>query len=436
MDKFSLGSSKERLASLFRDSATDLFAPIANDDEQALRKALEAGARVDSANEDGVTPLLLSVRSSRPRLAMVLLEAGANPNLADRSGYTPLMAASANLDVDMVTALIAKGANESLKTTSGVDAFEMVNRISLSSRRDKRGRIKLQVCAKLAVARAVREDDPEIEIHATTALQWAALADSPELMEEMLQLGAEPFSVNSAGKGLMEYAFPNKAAREIMFRELALRYRVEFEKLRAKGRLTTAGLIDFFESKGVRSPEGWTHWSLSDVVPVLEYLNAKSKDDGPALKIGVRGLNRIEKAIEVPAMSVSQMGVFQERAERDWMRTLAGDVVLMRLSQLADEEIFAALQKRNDYSLPDYFKAETPAAMLQEILKRVGLVASKMQEPSDYDQAYEVLLPVMDGLKDNGMGVPEIAVQLVSLRVIPSAAVAYFVERLMKRYAD
>lgn len=71
---------------------------------------IQAGAPLDSLNDDGCTPLLLAIRSEQTDIALSLIKAGADCNLADKKGSTPLYEAIAKKEIAMIHALLAKWA--------------------------------------------------------------------------------------------------------------------------------------------------------------------------------------------------------------------------------------------------------------------------------------------------------------------------------------
>jgi len=76
-----------------------------------VQSALQAGANVNFADDEGRTPLTLAVQEGSLELVELLLQHGADPSQVGRKGYTPLQLATAWCkSVPIVKALIAAGA--------------------------------------------------------------------------------------------------------------------------------------------------------------------------------------------------------------------------------------------------------------------------------------------------------------------------------------
>jgi ankyrin repeat protein len=134
-----------------------LFEAIEEDDSDAVKKAIDAGAEVEDRDEEGRTALHVAALAGSPQIisllvdagadlsAMtetdemsalmiaisegndpsfdVLLELGADPNQADANGFTPLMVAAQFGQWQMVEALIHRGAKIDAKTLRGSTAL-------------------------------------------------------------------------------------------------------------------------------------------------------------------------------------------------------------------------------------------------------------------------------------------------------------------------
>lgn len=83
-------------------------------DFHKLDQFLNAGANIDTPDENGKTPLVKAISAAQSDVIFYLLARGANPNIADKSGFTPLMATmgwlGSSFDQDR-RCLIARGAN-------------------------------------------------------------------------------------------------------------------------------------------------------------------------------------------------------------------------------------------------------------------------------------------------------------------------------------
>jgi ankyrin repeat protein len=127
------------------DGATALHWSVHWDDAEAVDLLLRAGAAVNAANDYGATPLWLASGNGNATVVETLLRAGADPNAALGSGETPLMTASRSGNVAAVKSLLARGAN--------ANAAE--------------------------------------RLRGQTALMWAAAQQHPEVVQTLIELGAD-----------------------------------------------------------------------------------------------------------------------------------------------------------------------------------------------------------------------------------------------------
>lgn len=70
------------------------LATCSSGDVEEIRKQLDAGADIDTANVDGLTALHQACIDNNLDLVTFLLECGANMNVQDNEGWTPLHASS------------------------------------------------------------------------------------------------------------------------------------------------------------------------------------------------------------------------------------------------------------------------------------------------------------------------------------------------------
>ena len=93
-------------------SNTQLLTACFNGDVDAARLALDGGADVNRANEDGVTPLFIACQQGHVDVARLLLDRGAEVDQATEDGVTPLYHACANGHVDVARLLLERGVPE------------------------------------------------------------------------------------------------------------------------------------------------------------------------------------------------------------------------------------------------------------------------------------------------------------------------------------
>jgi len=96
------------------DGATALHWAVYRDDIEMSASLIEAGARVDLANNYGVTPFALAARNGSAAILGQLLAAGSDPNdprHAVNASETPLMVAARSGQADAVEVLLDAGAD-------------------------------------------------------------------------------------------------------------------------------------------------------------------------------------------------------------------------------------------------------------------------------------------------------------------------------------
>ncbi|MFE4454892.1 ankyrin repeat domain-containing protein [Streptomyces sp. NPDC056796] len=104
--------------------ATSLFEAL-YDDENAVVRALRAGAPAESGDEEGTTALYLASVQDLPGVVRLLLAAGADPNRASgpEAGDLPLCGAACGGHAEVVEALLSAGARPDLSENLGFTAL-------------------------------------------------------------------------------------------------------------------------------------------------------------------------------------------------------------------------------------------------------------------------------------------------------------------------
>ena len=99
-------------------------------DAEAVGSALDAGAKVDHADNDGMTALSWAAIGNQTAVAKLLIERGAAVNHVDRFGMTPLLyAASVDFgDSSMIDLLLKSGANPATRNKDGLTAGALVRK--------------------------------------------------------------------------------------------------------------------------------------------------------------------------------------------------------------------------------------------------------------------------------------------------------------------
>ena len=169
------------------------------------------GVNKNAAMVDGVTPLMIASSLGRKHVVKQLLDAGANPNAAAVEGGTALYFASLGGFSEIVTLLLRAGANPNatFQGHTPLDAA-MVNKHAnveflLRSAGGKKGsELHPRVSAALPSA-AVDERDA----NGQTPLIRAVIAGDSDLVQVLLDQGADPFIEDSAGLSARDYALDN-----------------------------------------------------------------------------------------------------------------------------------------------------------------------------------------------------------------------------------
>ncbi|MER7905071.1 ankyrin repeat domain-containing protein [Streptomyces sp. NPDC052071] len=104
--------------------ATNLFEAL-YDDENAVVRALRAGASAESRDEEGTTALYLACVQDLPGAVRLLLAAGADPDRASgpEAGDLPLCGAACGGHTEVVGALLSAGADPDLREEFGFTAL-------------------------------------------------------------------------------------------------------------------------------------------------------------------------------------------------------------------------------------------------------------------------------------------------------------------------
>lgn len=104
--------------------ASSLFEAL-HDDENAVVRALRAGASAESSDEEGTTALYLASVQELPGTVRLLLAAGADPNRASGPGASdlPLCGAACGGHAEVVEALLSAGAEPDLSEEFGFTAL-------------------------------------------------------------------------------------------------------------------------------------------------------------------------------------------------------------------------------------------------------------------------------------------------------------------------
>jgi ankyrin repeat protein len=145
----------------------------------AVRALVKSGADVNARSGDGSTPLLWAAHKSNVEIARVLVAAGAAVDAPSDYGITPLLQASRTGDAAMVDLLLQAGAHPSRAHPEGETPLMAA------------GRAGNVAAVRSLLARGVDVNATET-FQKTTALMWAAGEGHTEVVDLLLEAGADP----------------------------------------------------------------------------------------------------------------------------------------------------------------------------------------------------------------------------------------------------
>ncbi len=112
-----------------KDDLFSLFADIIyQDDVEAFKALIEAGADVNMQNRYGETLLHITIRRDRREMVKVLVDNGADINRQDAPGWTPLMECVMDDMPELCGYLIEKGADVTVANQRGATAAMLVQK--------------------------------------------------------------------------------------------------------------------------------------------------------------------------------------------------------------------------------------------------------------------------------------------------------------------
>ncbi|MCJ7765639.1 MAG: ankyrin repeat domain-containing protein [Thiovulaceae bacterium] len=116
------------------DDLFSLFADIVyQDDNEAFKALIDAGADVNMQNKYGETLLHISIRRDRREMVVALLDNGADINRTDAPGWTPLMECVMDDMPELCALLIEHGADKSIANKRGATAGMLTQKFGRQS---------------------------------------------------------------------------------------------------------------------------------------------------------------------------------------------------------------------------------------------------------------------------------------------------------------
>src|SRR5437667_64398 len=162
---------------LFAAGSADLLTAIRNGDYAQVRKFIDSGADVNTADKDGTTALMHSVIESDVRMMKLLIDKGANINMKNSQDSTALMYAATNLAKTRV--LLDAGAEVKVKGKRGATPMSVAVTTSGST-----------PVLKLLVSKGAELED--------RLMTLAAATGDLEAIQYLLSIGVPPGDRTSA----------------------------------------------------------------------------------------------------------------------------------------------------------------------------------------------------------------------------------------------
>ncbi|HIF74972.1 MAG TPA: hypothetical protein EYG31_05830 [Porticoccaceae bacterium] len=162
--------------------STPLMFAARSGDISTTQVLLNAGANVNDTEASGASALLVAAHSGHEELALFLLKSGAEPNLAD-AGYAPLHAAVLRSQFGLVEQLLDHGADINAKVKHGTSGRRFSADYSVRS-----------------------------QLIGMNAFWMAAKYGEVEIVQLLLDRGADPFFVSEAGVTILQVAMGNSGS--------------------------------------------------------------------------------------------------------------------------------------------------------------------------------------------------------------------------------
>lgn len=160
----------------------------------AAEALLEGGADIDEGDADGHTPLLISILNNHDDLAQILIGKGANVNAADKDGRTPLFTAVDQHDIDWSD-------RPFVKETDKLSSFDIIKSLV-----EHGAKVNAQLTSASIIKKAAQDTPDRTISTGGTAFMRAARSGDVEVMQYLLDHGADPKLTNKDGANALMLA--------------------------------------------------------------------------------------------------------------------------------------------------------------------------------------------------------------------------------------
>jgi ankyrin repeat protein len=165
------------------NATEDLLIAIGSNKTVAAQAALDAGADINARDGEGRTPLIKAVMFSRPEIVKMLLERGADPNYGAADATTGNAVTAAFFAMNG-TQLIGMGEMDASRHATALEVLKLVAHAKGAN-------------LNLLVRRATTQKTP---------LMIAAEAGAADVVQVLLDAGADPNTMNGGKYTALDYA--------------------------------------------------------------------------------------------------------------------------------------------------------------------------------------------------------------------------------------
>ncbi|MBQ6773099.1 MAG: ankyrin repeat domain-containing protein [Synergistaceae bacterium] len=202
-----------------KDGNTPLMIALDKDNNNpgVIETLIDSASDLNAKNNSGRTALIIACDKNNLEAVKLLLERKVNANIQDNKSNTALMIAAGKNYQDIALLLIQYGADINIKNNNGNTALDVaMKRMKGSEAVKMMLRKKFFALCKSGSPDKIRqaiEAGISVNLRSTlgnTALMYAACSNSPEVVNILLDSGADPRIKNSEGAYAIDFAKKNQ----------------------------------------------------------------------------------------------------------------------------------------------------------------------------------------------------------------------------------